>query len=269
MARRNVTIWLVIYAVLALLAACGGQGAATSEPASGESPAPPKAGTAATDGKVNIELYVMSECPFGKGAEGVVQKVAVVLPGVLNVEIGFILNETETPGVFESLHGEEEVALDRVQACVGLLYPERQLEFITHDNQTPEPWADAAKAMSFDEEEIRKCVRDGRADEVLTRDARRTEAQTINASPTMFVNGEPYEKSINSLDFFETVCAALGDKAPAVCASPPAALSPAPTASARDVAAGEARRRPSIPTSSIKPRSRISCSTRATLFRTI
>lgn len=177
------------------------------------------------DSKVRVELFVMSQCPFGKGAEGVMMKLMNTLPGAIDLDIGWVLSKTEGPEKFKSLHGPEEVALNKVQACVGIVYGDKQLPFITQANETTDPWQETAKAMSLDIAQIEACVKDGRADAEMAKDAEVNKARGINASPTIFINGQEYGGTVSSLDLFDAVCKALGPQQPSVCANPPQSLS--------------------------------------------
>ncbi len=177
------------------------------------------------DSKVRVELFVMSQCPFGKGAEGVMMKVMNTLPGAIDFDLGWVINKTDGPEKFKSLHGPEEVALNKVQACVGIIHGDKQLPFITQANETTAPWQETAKAMNLDIDQIEACVKDGRADAELAADAEINKTRSINASPTFFINGQEYSGPVSSLDIFDTVCKALGPQRPSVCANPPEALS--------------------------------------------
>ncbi|MBZ0270677.1 DsbA family protein, partial [bacterium] len=169
--------------------------------------------------------WVMSQCPFGKGAEGVAYKVLPKFPdGAANLRIAFIVDEA-APGQFKSLHGDEETALNRVQACVGELTPDKQIEFIARANETTDDWTKTAEAMKLDIAAIEACTTDGRADKILSVNAAEARARGINASPTLFVAGERFDSQINSLDLFTAICAKLGSNAPPVCANPPDDLS--------------------------------------------
>ncbi len=175
-------------------------------------------------GPVPMELFVMSQCPFGKSAEAIVGKVLRELPHLIRLKIYFIVDPVEGGEKFKSLHGPEEVAIDRAQACVGIVHPDKQLNFIVTSNETGDAWDMVAKNVGLDVDAIGKCVEDGRGDAFLADNAKRAKERGANASPTLFIAGQEYKGVISSLDLFEYVCSAMKD-APEVCKRPPAILS--------------------------------------------
>lgn len=219
----RISTGLLLLALALLPIGCGGapgaSGGSTPAPAATPIPASP----VNVDKPVDLQIFVMAQCPFGKGAEGVLHKVMQTVPGAIKLDLGFVI--AQSGDGFRSLHGPEEVALNKVQACAGLLAPDLQLAFIDRDNTTPEDWQAAASEVGLDPAKIEECVAAGRADEILVRDARRNKEMGVTASPTIFINGKEYTGTISSLDLFAAVCNELGDQRPAVCNNPPEHLS--------------------------------------------
>ncbi|MCB1154001.1 MAG: thioredoxin domain-containing protein [Deltaproteobacteria bacterium] len=235
-------------ALVTLLAVAGCQSAspeASPTPAAAATPAPSAAssGVAPRD-QVGVELFVMSDCPFGRAAEGVLYKASQALPGRIDLDIKYIVDAETKDGEtkFQALHGPSEIKNNRVQTCIGLLQPDKQLEFIDTFNTNSKPWDVIAEQVGVNVKDVEACLEDGRGDQELIKDAATVDRMGINASPTMFVGGEPYQGPISSLDLFEFFCEKLGDRAPDQCASPPDTLSRSDGATAgqcSDAAAGD------------------------------
>jgi len=223
--KQMIACLLLLFAALLVSCAPGESPNVPAKPVEQADPAPSPAASKTSGQKVSLELFVMSQCPFSKGAEVIVKAVMETLPGMIDLDIGYILNEGEGAEKFQSLHGAPEVELNRVQICAGIVNREKQLAFITAANQTTEDWRTVAKETGINVAEIEKCTRDGRADEVLARDAKRTKERGINASPTIFINGRQYQGQRSSLDLLSDVCLELGDGAPDACRNPPKTLS--------------------------------------------
>ncbi len=188
-----------------------------------EGPAPAKTSPTVPGDSAKLSLYVMSECPYGTPAEKVVQTVRQVLKNRLSVRLVFIVSQ-EASGEFSSLHGPTEIDKDIVQACVGKLAADKQLDFVVQMNEAGD-WKKAAAAMQLDSAAIEQCTaNDGKA--LLAEHFRETETLKVTSSPTIILNGGPYHGGMNSRDIFDAVCAtfASGD-APAECAAPPETLS--------------------------------------------
>jgi len=69
-----------------------------------------------------VELYVMSYCPYGNQAEGAMGPVADLLGDKLNLSVRYILNDRGTDDKpekrFSSLHGADEFKQDIREVCI-------------------------------------------------------------------------------------------------------------------------------------------------------
>ena len=224
------SITLLLFAVILCLTVIGcGQPAEQTTPPDQVTPktvAQPPAVKAQPGSPVILEAWVMAECPFGTGAENAIHKAKEVLGDKLQVRIRFVLNEKPDGKGLTSLHGDKEVALDGMQACVGILWPEKQLPFIATFNNASTPWQQTAAEFGLDVAAIEACLKDGRGENLLLNDARESKGRNINSSPTLFFNGTEYKGARGSLDIFEAACKLFPQgQAPAVCADPPKELS--------------------------------------------
>lgn len=187
-------------------------------------PQAPKPTPSGADGKVKVELWVMSECPYGTVAEGSLLKVRDALGAQMDLSVHFVLEFT-SDGKLASMHGESELEKDMVQACVGVVAPGKMLDFIVAQNGGKDPWRKVAAGMGLDVGAIEKCLADGTGQGLLMADAKQGKQRGIDASPMVFFNGEEYKGMRSSRQMFDTICKALGQGGSAVCAEPPATLS--------------------------------------------
>jgi len=221
--------WVLPLIVLLIALGCGKKesvmpetGAITPPPAANN--VPQNSSPTVPGDSAKLSLYVMSECPYGTPAEKVVQTARKVLKNRLAVRLVFIVSQ-ETSGDFSSLHGPTEVEKDKIQACVGKIAPDKQLDFVVRMNELSGDWKKAAAEFGLDTAAIDQCVA-GEAKQLLTSCFQETETLKVASSPTVIINGGAYNGGINSRDIFDAVCATFtaGDKPPE-CASPPETLS--------------------------------------------
>ena len=221
-------IWLPVLIALIVVGGCKKTETVMPESSSVTPPPaanPPKAVSPTAPGdSAKLSLYVMSECPYGTPAEKVVQTVRKVLKNRLAVRIVFIIGQ-EAGGELSSLHGPTEVEKDKIQACVGKLAADKQLDFIVRMNDLQGDWKKAAAEFNLDPSAIDQCV-NTEAKQLLLAQFQETQTLKVDASPTFILNGGSYSGGSNSRDVFDAACAtfAPGD-APPECASPPDTLS--------------------------------------------
>ncbi|MDP8221861.1 MAG: hypothetical protein P9L99_00760 [Candidatus Lernaella stagnicola] len=212
--------WFLPLLVIFLVAGCG-ISSNDSKPAGVEETQPPTA--AAADGKIEVTLYAMSECPFGVPAEKVVHKVSQTLPDALDLRLIFIVGQGPD-GKLNSLHGPGELQKNIVQACVGKTALAKQYEFVFRWNESGKDWQEVAKELELDASAIELCAAN-EGESIMREHLAETEKNQVNASPTILINGQRYGGGINSLELFGAICQASGDKRPAACANPPDTLS--------------------------------------------
>jgi len=197
---------------------------------------------------VRLELFVMSQCPFGTAAENVLSKLTKIFGVRLEYELFFITTYKEQDGkkTMMSLHGPAELEQDKVQSCIGLMAKDKQLAFIVRQNETGMPWQQIAPQLGLSVAEIEKCLNDGRADAKMSRDYAKTETLKVEASPTIFLNSKEYKGPASSQDLFDTICESFGAK-PSVCGNPPKELSRSDVQGGENKCSSSASEAPAIP----------------------
>jgi predicted DsbA family dithiol-disulfide isomerase len=171
--------------------------------------------TAKQSANVEIDLYVMSQCPYGVQAENALAPVIDKF-GTDIINIHYISRETETG--FQSLHGEPETKGNIVQLCAAKYEPKKYYNFITCQNlapqNIPDNWEQCAEQVGLNKEKIRTCYEGDEGKQLLSESIKKTEAAGATASPTIYLNGEPYQGARTSTDFARAVCQEIEYKHP-------------------------------------------------------
>ncbi len=154
-----------------------------------------------------LELFVMSECPFGVSAENAVlaaEKDGLLPPG-LKLEIHFIGDAKKSTATaaggweFSSLHGEPEWRENARQLFISSRFPEKFKTYLLERNKdikSPD-WEKAAKAAGIDAAAVAAGA--GEAADMLAGDFAKTTALGINSSPTFVLGGRAVMMGLGEL----------------------------------------------------------------------
>ena len=177
----------------------------------------------AAPGAPVLELFVMSQCPYGVHVVDAAAEAKKQLGSAMNVKIGFVGDGT--PGKLESLHGEPEIKGDLAQICALEQAPDRALDLMTCQNQNPKAvdtnWRECAEKVGIEVAPLQKCIEGEHGQKILSAAFAEAKKRGAEASPTMFLNGAPYEGGRKPRDFMRAVCGATKGEKPAACASIP------------------------------------------------
>ncbi len=173
---------------------------------------------------VNVEFYVMSQCPYGTQVVDAFAPVKEQLGAAVNFQIDYIANDNGN-GKFSSLHGENEVQGDIVQLCAAKYEPDKYLKMITCQDENaqaiPGNWESCAKSNGLDEEKIRACFTGEEGKQLLSASIVKSMAVNAQGSPTIYIGGEQYSGGRKSSDFLRAVCNKLIGEKPEACSSIP------------------------------------------------
>ncbi|MBU2561597.1 MAG: GILT family protein [Nanoarchaeota archaeon] len=174
-------------------------------------PAPVEVDNPGQYGSVDVEFYVMSQCPYGIQVENAIQPVLDELGDNMDFRLEFIASKTATG--FDSLHGPPEVIGDKVQLCVQDMYPDDLIDFVVCQNKDPRDLMASlekcAKGTSIDPVKVKECAEGEKGNELLSGSAIKSQEVGAQGSPTMFFNGQPYAGGRDSASFKRAVCAGL------------------------------------------------------------
>lgn len=164
--------------------------------------------------KPEIELFVMSQCPFGTIAENAMYPVYKLLKDNMDFKLYFIASKTEDG--FSSLHGQPEVDEDIRQICIMDKYPNKYFSYIQCVNEDyinpDEVWEDCAEEFGIDVQEITDCYQGEEGALLFEDNIKKANEYSVTGSPTLFINGERYSGQRTPQLFQEAVCCAFDEQ---------------------------------------------------------
>jgi len=159
--------------------------------------------------KVKLDFYVMSQCPYGTQVEDAVKPALDKLGDAVEFNLNFILTELED-GTFRSLHGESETQGDIVQLCAAKYNPDKYMDMVVCMNENsrsiPYNWEKCAKDNGLNVNDIKKCFEGEEGENLLRESIKKTNQAGARGSPTMFINGKPYNGGRDTLSFLRALC---------------------------------------------------------------
>jgi hypothetical protein len=167
-----------------------------------------------------LELFVMSQCPFGKNAEvsliNYLQNRSGKNQPRLDVRYIFYTNEQNGKKTFASLHGEEEIMENLVQMVIRDKYPQFFHRYLLKRADDHCPWEKTAKAIGVKDDAI-KAIRQTLATEreAYIQKEYNYVVETygqVEASPTYIWEGERVA-DIRQVDAFKNMASASASAA--------------------------------------------------------
>lgn len=163
-------------------------------------------------GTVKLEFYVMSQCPYGTQVEDAIAPVLKSLGNSVAFSLNFIGGET-SPGVFNSLHGANEVEGDKIQLCAAKISPDKYVDFIVCQNKEASKlttnWESCAAQTGIDAQKLQTCFKGTEGTQLLSASIKASQAAKAGGSPTIYVNGKQYQGARDSASFMRALCAGL------------------------------------------------------------
>lgn len=147
--------------------------------------------------KPEVELFVMSYCPYAVKAEQELLPFFEKYGDTVDFKLRFIVNQKETSGKngsgeieFTSLHGEPELIENKRQMVIAELYPDKLFEYLLcRADHLEEAWVDCAKKVGLDIGRIAAAVEAEKVALDLVKEIQRKEALNIKGSPTLVIDG--------------------------------------------------------------------------------
>ncbi|PKM96639.1 MAG: hypothetical protein CVU79_12470 [Elusimicrobia bacterium HGW-Elusimicrobia-3] len=154
--------------------------------------------------KNRLEVFVMSQCPYGALAENALLEAAKnkLLPEGLELEIHYIgeAKKDEKGGwQFSSLHGQPEWEENARQLYIAARFPAKFHAYLLERNKdynSPD-WQKAAKAAGIDAAAVEKGAAEGK--ELLAANFAATDALGISTSPSFIVDGRQFMVGLGEL----------------------------------------------------------------------
>jgi len=151
--------------------------------------------------KPEVELFVMSYCPYGVQAEQELLPFFEKYGDTIDFKLRFIVGKeaasTENgsgPIQFTSLHGEPELIENKRQMVIAELYPEKLFDYLLcRADHLQEAWVNCAKDVELDVGRIAEGVESEKITLQLLEEIQRTETLDIKGSPTLVIDGRMIE----------------------------------------------------------------------------
>jgi len=190
----------------------------------------PAAGAVTSDGPrqvnpgaVKVDLYVMSQCPYGVQAEAAFEEVVEKLGADVDLRLEYI-GKTGPSGELTSMHGPKEVFGNLLQVC-AMKHTSKWFEFVKCQNKDWKNidvgWEACAKAVGASAEKIGTCAKGAEGKELLGASFKKADSLGIGGSPTIHIAGKDYQGSRRPRDIMRAICAAYQGEQPAACADIP------------------------------------------------
>ena len=154
-----------------------------------------------------IDLFVMSQCPYGIKALNSMKEVFKVFgKDKLDLHVNYIANETEH-GEFQALHGQGEVDENIRELCAAKHYPKDYMNYIwcRNENIKENDWQKCAKGK-IKASVIEKCSNDGEGVKLHSENIKIGNALNIGGSPTWIFNNKYMEGGIDVETIIKHIC---------------------------------------------------------------
>jgi predicted DsbA family dithiol-disulfide isomerase len=140
-----------------------------------------------------LELFVMSQCPYGVKALNSMKEVLDNFQNKIDFEVHFIASE-QGDG-FQALHGQPEVDENIRELCAIKLYPKnyKYMDYILCRNKNirSTDWKSCTgSSTGIDTAKMEKCFSGTEGKNLLRKDIKIAEALNVTGSPTWYANNK-------------------------------------------------------------------------------
>ena len=154
--------------------------------------------------KPEVELFVMSYCPYGVDAERELLPFFEKYGDSIDFKLRFIVNEKEastknTSGeiAFTSLHGDPELIENKRQMVIAELYPDKLFDYLLcRADHLHGAWVNCANDVGLDVGRIAQAVEAEKTTMQLLEEVQRTKELNVRGSPTLVIDGRIIDGSL-------------------------------------------------------------------------
>jgi len=183
----------------------------TPLPQAETTPEEPAATIAKTD-KPEVQLFVMSYCPYGNQAEAGIIPALKLLGNTVDFKLRYIVGKQGSD--YTSLHGAEELVQDVRELCIQKYMPDKFLDYIsavntacTLDNIST-CWKTEAEKLKLDTAKIETCA-SAEKTALLDAEIAASENYNVSGSPTLIINDGQYSGGRSANEFKAGICSAF------------------------------------------------------------
>ncbi len=155
--------------------------------------------------KPEVELFVMSYCPYGVQAEQELLPFFEKYGDTIDFKLRFIVNKKEASTengsgeiAFTSLHGEPELIENKRQMVIAELYPDKLFDYLLcRADHLEKAWVNCAKDVGLDIGRIAAAaVESEKVTWALVEEVQRKNELNIKGSPTLVIDGRIIDGSL-------------------------------------------------------------------------
>jgi glutaredoxin len=176
--------------------------------------------------KVSLDFYIMSKCPYGIQVLDAIEPVLEKLGGALDFNVNYIASDSGN-GAFNSLHGDTEVKGDIAELCSAKYNPESYMKMIIcmdkDSGSIPTNWEKCATDNGLNTADIKACYEGDEGKQLMSASIKKSTEAQAQGSPTIYLNGAPYQGGRGTNDFLRAICGAYSGEKPQACSEIPAA----------------------------------------------
>jgi 2-hydroxychromene-2-carboxylate isomerase len=156
-----------------------------------------------------LDLFVMSQCPFGVQAINAMKEVLDALSNQIQFEIHFIADEQDNG--FKSLHGQAEVDENIRELCVMKNYGKnyKWMEYLLCRNKNIKDanWQSCTGGTTgFDTKKIETCSAGEEGKKLLKEDIKIAQALAVTGSPTWLANNKKKFSGLDAESVKNNIC---------------------------------------------------------------
>ncbi len=171
---------------------------------------------------VRVQLYVMSQCPYGVEAENGFALSLDKLGGAVDFRVDYIGDNG--PDGLISMHGPREVAGDLVQLCAQKYSP-KWFQLVLCQNRdarnVDSNWRACAEELGAPADAIARCAGGDEGKKLLAASFRRAQQVGARGSPTIYIGDQAYRGGRRPAEFMHRICDSFGAEKPAACGQIP------------------------------------------------
>jgi len=210
---RSSVLWPLLVSALACQT-CKTADVVQAPPAAEETPTP-----------LQVDLFVMSQCPYGVQAEEALFPALDRLDAHTRFRLHFIGGVGED-GSLDSMHGEDELTGDLLQICTAEKAPAKLRPLVLCMNQDasaiPGNFLECARSLGIDPAPVTACAEGDEGRRLLGQSFRLAEGMGIGGSPTLLLAGTPYEGPRTPEAYLRALCRSFSGTPPRTCQELPA-----------------------------------------------
>ncbi|MDP8259928.1 MAG: hypothetical protein P9L96_02865 [Candidatus Gygaella obscura] len=176
------------------------------------------------DIKVDVDLYVMSYCPYSVLAESSFSILKDIYRDKINININYIA-ELEGNNL-SAMHGIDELKENMRQLVIAAYYRNKFWDYLAARNSfvKADNWQGSLLIVGIDPQDIESKVESvGKA--LLLKNIKKANDLGVIASPTVYINNKLYEGSNDVASLAVAICKEFNQTKPAICVKLPECFS--------------------------------------------